>query len=227
MSGSPGAAVLSTKRDGFPPYMLIKKTNMTEATIDPISIIRSCREAARNAGDANADLSFLALADVDARVSVRTLVLRDMVRNGFSLFINETSPKWQLLAANCHYELLLWYPSQQRQFRIQGTSRALDKPAVHKAWQNKPLGAKLMDHVYESLGPQSTPITNRQLLSDKIDQLKDALDTNRLKAPQSVSGIELLANRIEVLELNSGDSIHHRQTFQLNGDVWFCQTMIP
>lgn len=199
------------------------------AITDPLALIQQCRTSAREASDANADISFLALASADGKASVRTLVLRDIDSTSLSLFINETSPKWQLLEAGCHYELLLWYPSLQRQFRVQGQSVALDKSIVASNWQNKPQASKRLDFVYGSGIPQSSTIPSRNYLIQKIETVAASteIEGETQLAPDNASGVRLIADEIEMLDLNSSDRIHLRERYTLKNGVWQTQTLMP
>ena len=82
--------------------------------MNPVQSIQSDRKQARRLKDSNADVCFLALADANGKASVRTLVLRDINDNRFTLFINKTSPKWQAFTGGTGHELLIWYASVQR-----------------------------------------------------------------------------------------------------------------
>ena len=199
--------------------------------MNPCHTISETQKAAREAKDANAETCFLALASKDGIVSVRTLILRGIVENKFTLFFNQTSPKWSLLAEQAHFELLLWYPTQQKQFRINGQSRMLDRDEVKDQWQAKPAGAKYMDFLYQER-PQSREIESRETLVEKIEEIKQNkldsdLEVNSLEAPKEVSGVELSANKIELLDLNNQDRIHDRRCFQLKNKIWQTQVLVP
>lgn len=195
--------------------------------MNPIQKLQQDRTDARKLGDTNADVCFLALADTDGKASVRTLVLRDIVDNHFTLLINKSSPKWQALANGAGHELLIWYASMQRQYRICGTTRELDPDTVRTNWQRRPIGSKYLDYVYEELGAQSTVIDSRQVLTDKIAQLKNDMEADELQAPSQVAGIEIIADRIEILDLNKEDRIHERQIHTFDGSNWSFETLIP
>ena len=132
--------------------------------MDPLSIIKSDRTEARKVQDANADICFLALAAKDGLASVRTLVVRDIVNRAIRLFINSTSPKWQSLNDGAHYELLLWYPSQQKQYRIQGETSMVEPEEVKTNWFRRPQGSKRLDYVYKEFAAQSSEIASREVL---------------------------------------------------------------
>jgi len=195
--------------------------------LNPIHRLQSDRSEARKLGDTNADICFLALADAQGKASVRTLVLRDIVDNRFTLFINKSSPKWIALSSGANHELLIWYASMQRQYRISGTTRELDPETVKSNWQRRPIGSKYLDYVYEELGAQSTAIDSRQILTDKVNQLKRDMEPDKMQAPSLVTGIEIIADRIEMLDLNKKDRIHDRQIHTFNGSEWTSETIIP
>ncbi len=195
--------------------------------MNPIIKIQDDRIDARKLGDTNADICFLALADANGKASVRTLVLRDINNNRFTLFINKTSPKWAAFSNDASYELLIWYASMQRQYRISGTTQNIDLDIVKSNWQRRPIGSKYLDNVYETLGDQSSVIPSRKILTDKIAELKKTLDPDQMVVPKQVAGIELIANRIEMLDLSMEDRIHDRQVFHYDGKEWHSETLIP
>ena len=195
--------------------------------MNPIEQIEASRVEARKIQDTNADICFLAIASPDGQASVRTLVLRDITENRFSLFMNQTSPKWQLLSNAADYELLLWHPTQQKQFRIKGTYQTIDIELIKTNWHRRPQGSKYLDYVYKEMAPQSSVISSRQALVDKIDSLKANYNVDSLTAPPQVAGIELVATRIDMLDLNREDRIHDRQLFTLTDGRWRSQVLVP
>lgn len=195
--------------------------------MDPISRIRNDRAEARKLEDPNADICFLALADAEGRASVRTLVLRDISKNHFLLFMNQSSPKWKVLSTGGSWELLIWYPSMQRQYRVSGDVKVLDIDFVKQNWRRRPSGSKYLDVLYEFTADQSSLIESRQHLVTEITRIRNEFNVDDMEAPDKVAGVELIGNRIEMLDLNREDRIHDRQLFTYDGNRWVVQTMIP
>ena len=195
-------------------------------SIDPISRIRRDRAEARKLDDPNADICILALADKAGQASVRTLVLRDITKNHFLLFMNQSSPKWKILNAGGSWELLIWYPSMQRQYRIAGDVRILDAEIVKQNWQRRPRGSKYLDVLYEFTADQSSLIESRQHLVNEITRIRSEYDVDGMEAPDKVAGVELIGTRIEMLDLNRDDRIHDRQRFIHDGKGWTVETLI-
>ena len=195
--------------------------------MDPIDKIKTDRAEARKLSDPNADTCFLALADKNGQASVRTLVLREIGDRHFVLFLNRTSPKWKLLEAGAGYELLIWYPSRQRQYRVQGSLVELDSSIVNVNWLRQPQGSKYLDYVYQEMAPQSSKLNNRQQLVEEVQRLKQVYKIDEMHAPTAVGGVQLVASRIEMLDLNRDDRIHDRQLFTFADGQWAAQVLVP
>jgi pyridoxamine 5'-phosphate oxidase len=195
--------------------------------MDPVERIQSDRAQARSLDDPNADLCFLALADSSGHASVRTLVLRDITELCITLFINRTSPKWHIIDRGGDAELLIWYPSVQRQYRIRGTLTEIDAKTIVTNWQRRPVGSKYLDHVYEEMGAQSSFIDSRESLTSKLGDLKSSTSSDDLSVPPSATGVSLNYSSIDMLDLNKEDRIHDRQLFTLTGNSWISKVMIP
>ena len=195
--------------------------------MNPVDFIRQDRIEARKLNDPNADLCFLAMADNCAKASIRTVVLRDIGVNNFTIFINETSPKWRLFDEGADYELLLWYPSRQHQFRVKGSAQTLNRTTVSQNWLRRPQGSKYLDYVYENFAPQSSQLSSRKVLTDEVQRLKEKHKVDDLKAPSKVAGMDLIANQIEYLDLNHEDRIHARRLFEFTDKTWQFTELVP
>jgi pyridoxamine 5'-phosphate oxidase len=195
--------------------------------MNPTKLITQDRMEARKLGDANADLCFLALADSAGRASIRTLVLREITQNNFTIFINQTSPKWELFSKGADYELLLWYPSLQHQYRIRGSAETMRTEIVAQNWLRRPQGSKYLDYVYKEFAPQSSPLSSRAALVEEVQRLKEVYKADNMQAPPEVAGITLIASQIEFLDLNREDRIHSRQLFNLKADTWQVTELVP
>ena len=195
--------------------------------MNPVEQIKNSRTEARKLRDPNADICFLALADNDGRASIRTLVLRDIGEIDFTIFINQTSPKWKLFSAGADYELLIWYPSQQHQFRIKGTAAPLDANTVGQNWLRRPQGSKYLDYIYEGFQPQSSELASREQLTTEVQRLKEVHKGQDMQAPSKVAGMKLIAGQIELLDLNHEDRIHSRRRFNFVNNDWQMTELVP
>ena len=194
--------------------------------MNPLEKIVADRVSARGLNDANADICFLALSD-DNRPSVRTLVLRNISEAGFTLFVNKTSEKWRILKANNHAELLLWFSTLQRQYRVRGTIEELDRESIENNWPRRPTGSKYLDHAYSHLQRQSRPIESHALLAQQIQDFKQANPEESLTTPETATGLKLNPEEIEMLDLNDPNRIHDRRLFRRDQYNWIATQLMP
>ena len=194
--------------------------------MDPIERIKNERQEARNQDDPNADLCFLALSESE-KPSVRTLVLRDVSDDGFTLFINKTSPKWSIIQTNNKAEMLIWYSTSQTQYRIYGLIEKLSPSIIEHNWHRRPPESKYIDYSYESLGSQSSQINSIGDLTGHIKELKEAHPEEEMVKPESAAGIVLRPEVIEMLDLSTPNRIHDRRRFDLVDGKWQSTQLIP
>jgi pyridoxamine 5'-phosphate oxidase len=194
--------------------------------MDPIARIKTERQEARNQDDPNADLCFLALSESE-KPSVRTLVLRDVSDDGFTLFINTTSPKWSIIQTNNKAEILIWYSKSQTQYRIYGLIEKIPPSILEHSWHRRPPESKYIDYSYESLGSQSSQIKSMDNLTGHIEELKEAHPEEEMVKPESAAGIVLRPEVIEMLDLSTPNRIHDRRRFDLVDGKWQCTQLIP
>lgn len=194
--------------------------------MNPFDRLIADRQLARNQEDTGADTGSLALTE-DGQPSVRTLVLRDITQSGITLFINKSSPKWRTIEKNPHAELLIWFHSVQRQYRVAGRIKMLDPAIIQENWHRRPSASKYIDWVYEKEIQQSAKIGSRQALINTVNQLKTDTPESSLTPPKGAAGILLMANRVEILDLKSPDRIHERKLYELKANQWVTSQLMP
>ena len=194
--------------------------------MDPIEKINADRHSARDFRDGNADICFLALS-VNDQPSVRTLVMRDISADGFTLFINTTSEKWRILQSNDNAELLLWYATLQKQYRVRGPIETLDRNTIENNWPRRPTGSKYLDHAYSNFSDQSKEIESHEALVTYIREFREANPEETLTTPDTAAGIRLVPETIEMLDLNNPDRIHDRKLFTRADGSWQESQLMP
>jgi pyridoxamine 5'-phosphate oxidase len=196
--------------------------------MNPVEQIVADREAARQSSDPNADVCFLATADTNGQAHVRTLVLRDIVDNRFGIYLSRSSPKWKQLDENSGYELLLFYPTIARQYRLSGAMQEIESSIVTSNWNMRPAGSKYMDYFYREVEPQSSSIESRQALINGIDSLKNRFsDPDELRPSDLAAGLDLVITSIDRLDISDPDRIHDRIHFSLRQGNWVKQVLVP
>lgn len=189
----------------------------------PIERLQQDRQSARSLNDSNADICFLALTDP----SVRTLVTRDISEVGITLFINKTSAKWASIERDPRGEILFWFSSLQKQYRVSGAIEELARAEIEHNWPRRPSGSKYLDHAYEAFARQSSAIDSRDSLVEHINRQKETVAEDGMATPPGATGITLRPASIECLDLNALNRIHDRRLFTKTGSGWQEQALMP
>lgn len=183
---------------------------------------------ARKLLDQNADICFLATRDAENGVQVRTLVLRDIVERKLGIFLNRSSPKWRQLELDGQFQLLIYYPTIERQYRMSGIQVDMNPDLVADSWQLRPDGSKYLDYYYDRIAAQSTRVDSREAMETALAELKRSLpQPDALKAPESARGLYLEIDTIDRLDLSDRARLHDRRLFKFDAGRWTQQVLVP
>ena len=110
----------------------------------------------------------MTLATVDERgqPSVRTVLLRGWDERGFVFFTNYESQKGTELAANPHAALLFFWPTLERQVRIEGPVAMLAAAESDAYFERRPRGHRLSAWASD----QSRVVPDRAALEARMDE---------------------------------------------------------
>lgn len=197
------------------------------AAADPLLALRGEREAARAAADANAEICWLATVDDSGAPAVRTIVLRD-VAGAFALFVNATSPKWREMSREARIEVACWYPSSQRQWRLQGPVRALPHETVSRHWHRRPRVSQVLDHLYARSIAQSSPLEAGRDLEAELAAL-DASLPERPDVPVQSLALEIVPLAVECMQIRDAPHLHQRQRWDREAEDarWTATRLVP
>lgn len=198
--------------------------------LEPLEEIADARHHATKMNDPMADLCVLATVDAEGLPSARVLVLREISREGIEVMVSALSPKYRALEATGHYELVLFWKSVGRQFRLRGRYTVLPPEEGQKYWDHKRHTSKLLEYFYEEIQEQSTPMAERTVLVDGIDGLKKRFpDPAAIPIPESARVIRFEPTRIELWTGSEKDRLHRRweATRDAGEDGWSRRMLVP
>lgn len=190
---------------------------------DPLQRLAEDRDRARAQGDPCANLCTLATVDAAGQPHARTVVLREL-DGRLALFLNETSPKWQQIGHAPSVAVVVLLPTLQLQYRLQCTTRPVEKRLVHENWQNRPDAPKRLDWYYTRVQPQSSVVDDRAALLAGLEALRLR---EPLTAPRTAAGLYLEPTWIERLDLAAGDGVHDRRGYRREATGWREVTLVP
>ncbi|ARV60018.1 hypothetical protein BZZ01_16535 [Nostocales cyanobacterium HT-58-2] len=200
---------------------------MNNDCTDPILEIVTSRQRALVLNDICAVVCSLATVAVDGSPRVRVMNLNGISGRSFELHCSEQSGKWKELVQSPAYELLLWWPSVARQYRIRGELEIMPQSLVQQSWLRAPYSFKLLDRFYEEYQPLGSQLQNQQVLLSAINSLKTKYPSEQdVPPPKHLRGIYCKANWIEALYIDNL-RIHERHCYSYTDHHWRHELLVP
>jgi len=164
----------------------------------------------------------LATVDADGRPHCRVLLLKGLDASGFTFFSNYDSAKGEQLAARPFAAMTFFWPSLERQVRIEGRVEKVSPSDSDAYFQVRPLGSRLGAWA----SPQSRVIADRGELEDLLLQTEQRFLDQAPHCPPHWGGYRLLPERIEFWQGRSS-RLHDRLNYRLEADRWLRERLAP
>ena len=135
---------------------------------DPVELFNTwLLEAAANEVVVEANAMVLSTS-IDNQPSSRTVLLKDLTKDGFTFFTNYGSRKAKQISSNANVSLLFpWYP-MERQVIVIGTANKISKSESEKYFASRPRGSQI--GAWASM--QSEELSSREELENKYAEFE-------------------------------------------------------
>ena len=161
----------------------------------------------------------LATATKEGKPSSRMVLLKSFDEHGFIFYTNYHSRKGKEISENNQASLLFYWDIMERQVRIEGTVEKVDVSLSEEYFSNRPYESRLSAIVSE----QSEEIPNRQILEDKLEEVRSAGSVHR---PEHWGGYILKANYFEFWQ-GRASRLHDRLVYALEDGAWRIKRLAP
>lgn len=162
----------------------------------------------------------LSTVNAEGMPSSRIVLLKGFDENGVQFYTNYDSHKGQDLAQNPKACLLFFWPTLQRQIRIEGIITKMSAEKSAEYFHSRPLASRIS----AIASPQSQPTTRAEL-----EQRSDALIEkfgNHPPCPDFWGGYYLQPERIEFWQGRTC-RLHDRYLYKKQDSVWHIQRLAP
>ena len=165
----------------------------------------------------------LATASADGRPSVRTVLLKGVDDRGLIFYTNYESRKAREMEATGRASLLFFWPSLERQVRIDGTVERVSPAESDAYFETRPLDSRLS--VYASR--QSEAIESREVLEDAFERVRRTYGDGPVPRPDWWGGYRIVPDEFEFWQGRTS-RLHDRLRYVQGSDgSWRRERLAP
>lgn len=202
------------------------REGLTEAQApdEPFALFRQWFDEAVKTEQAPVEANAMTLATVDAdgRPHCRVLLLKGLDAQGFTFFSNYLSAKGQQIAAQPFAAMTFFWPTLERQVRIEGRVAKVTHQESDAYFQVRPLGSRLGAWA----SPQSQVIASREALEGLLKATEERFSDIQPTCPDHWGGYRLVPDRIEFWQ-GRPSRLHDRLNYRLITDRWQRERLAP
>jgi|TARA_B110000483_G_scaffold235504_1_gene307125 pyridoxamine 5'-phosphate oxidase len=164
----------------------------------------------------------LGTVDIDNTPTQRTVLLKYFNRLGFVFFTNYTSRKAQHLEVNPKASLLFPWYSLERQIIVKGKVERIPVQESKAYFFSRPYGSQLGAWVSK----QSSVIDSRQVLEDRLSELKQQFLEGEVPFPDFWGGYRLVPESMEFWQ-GGVNRLHDRILYEQVKSAWTMVRLSP
>ena len=164
----------------------------------------------------------LSTSNKDGKPSSRVVLLKGYGENGFVFYTNYESRKGREIEENPYGSLNFYWPSQERQVRINGKLRKVSRSRTEKYFNSRPLRSQIA----ALTSNQSGVIENRDALKKKFDELEKEFEGKDVPLPENWGGYRLEHRSVEFWQ-GRRNRMHDRFVYTKNGTIWQIERLAP
>lgn len=170
------------------------------------------------------DFNAMVVSSVDAsgQPHSRVVLLRGVNEEGLKFYTNYSSHKGQELEQNNKVALNFFWPTVERQVRVEGELFKLSDAESDAYFNSRPRESQIGAWV----SPQSSIIESREILNERFREFTDKFEGHPVPRPAHWGGYIIRPNFYEFWQ-GRPNRLHDRLTYRLQDGVWKISRLAP
>ncbi|CAN5471840.1 pyridoxamine 5'-phosphate oxidase [soil metagenome] len=164
----------------------------------------------------------LSTTGLDGYPNARFVSLKEVTQNSFIITGPLNSRKGTEVNQNPRAALTFWWPSIEKQVRVQGDVSQIDQSTADHYFSERTRESQILS----SVSKQGKPLKNIQWLENRFDQFSEKYSSKVIPRPDFWGGLEITPVRIEFLAFKN-TRFHQRQLYSKTSDTWIMQELQP
>lgn len=188
----------------------------------PLPLFRQWFDLAGQSEPVEPNACALGTASKEGRPSVRMVLLKGLDDRGFVFFTNYESDKGRHLAENPFAALTFYWPTLERQVRVEGRCEKISSEESDSYFYSRPKGSQLAAAVSQ----QSRMAKSREVIDRAYADLTGHVGEGRVERPAHWGGYRIAPDRYEFWQ-GRESRLHDRIVYELRGGVWGIERLWP
>jgi len=189
---------------------------------DPLHLFESWLAEAKAKGEPLPEAFSLASATNEAKPSVRLLLHKGISGGAFYFYTNFESRKAQELDENPQAAMAFFWPSTNKQVRIEGKVERTTNQESDDYWKTRPRGSQLGAWASK----QSEVVSTYEDLEKKMKEVEEKFKDREIPRPHYWGGYKLIPTLLEFWE-GLPDRLHKRELFTRSASGWKKEYLAP
>jgi pyridoxamine 5'-phosphate oxidase len=190
---------------------------------NPVQQFEKWFQQAEDSGMEMSNAMTLATVSGEGQPSVRTVLLKYFDADGFVFYTNFGSSKARDIAENPKVAVLFPWLDLERQVKITGTAEKVPTATSAKYFLSRPRGSQIGAWVSN----QSSPITSRQMLMSKFEEMLRKFENKEVPLPSFWGGYRVVPSSFEFWQ-GRKNRLHDRFLYTPDGaGEWKIERLAP